>query len=176
MDKITMIDIDKIVPPFFQIRKHLNEETIKTLGASCQREGLLAPIMVRPIGKVEYEIIVGYIRWLAYRDHTTFTRIPSVIKEADDREALRIFAAENFLRDDLSVLESIETNVVMVDMELIDDEEYAAMGEQPVERVRTLLGKLDTAKRNQERGFNVNPEIERTSHKFVRRIQKIFQN
>jgi len=64
----------------------------------------------------------------------------------------------------------------MVDAELIEDKEYASMGKKPADRVKTLLGKLDSMRRNKERGYRANEEIRHTSHKFVRRVEKIFKN
>jgi hypothetical protein len=101
---------------------------------------------------------------------------PISIIKVDDRQALRISAAENVLRDDLSEIKWIETSVMMVDMKRIEDEEYAAMGEQPAERLRFLLRKLDTAKRNQNRGYDGNEEIKNTSNKFIGRLQEILVN
>jgi hypothetical protein len=65
---------------------------------------------------------------------------------------------------------------MIVDMELIDDEAYAAMGEKLTERLRILLSKLDTIRRNQDRGYDVNEEIINTSNKFIGRVEAIFRN
>ncbi len=50
------------------------------------------------------------------------------------------------------------------------------MGEKPTDRVKTLLGKLDSVRRSKERGFNVSEQIKCTSNKFVGRVGKIFAN
>ncbi len=72
--------------------------------------------------------------------------------------------------------ETIEGNVEMVDAELIENREYASMGEKPADRVKTLLGKLKSMRRSKERGYNASKELRHTSHKFVRRVEKIFNN
>ena len=64
----------------------------------------------------------------------------------------------------------------IVDAELIDDKQYAAMGKKPAYRVKALLVKLDSMRRSKERGYDVSEEIGRTSHKFVGRVEKIFKN
>ena len=69
-----------------------------------------------------------------------------------------------------------EIIVEIVDAELIKDQEYGSMGKNPVDRVKTLLGKLDSMRRNQERGYDVSEEIRHTSNKFVGRVEKIFKN
>ncbi len=71
--------------------------------------------------------------------------IPALIVKADDLEARRISAAENLQREDLSAIETIEGNVEMVDVDLIEDaelmedKEYASMGKKPADRVKALF-------------------------------------
>jgi len=98
------------------------------------------------------------------------------IKKATDLEARRISAAENVQREDLSAIETIEGTVEILDAELSEDKEYASMGKNPADRVKTLLGKLDTVRRGKERGFNVTDDIRRTSGKFAGRVAKIFKS
>ena len=74
---------------------------------------------------------------------------------------------------DLSANESIEAVVEIVDAELIRIKEYASMGKNPADRERTLLGKLDSMRRNKERGYNLSEEIGYTSHKFMGRVENI---
>ena len=64
----------------------------------------------------------------------------------DDLQARRVSAAENLQREDLSAIESIEAIAEIVDAELIEDKEYAAMGKTPADRVKTLLGSLDSVR------------------------------
>lgn len=68
-------------------------------------------------------------------------------------------AVENLQRDDLSVIEKIETIVEIVDAELIEDKEYLFMGDNPADRVKTLLGKLDSVRGSQERGSKVSNSL-----------------
>jgi len=53
----------------------------------------------------------------------------------------------------------IEPITKIVDAELIKDREYASMGKKPADRVKVLLGKLDSMRRSKERGYNVNEEL-----------------
>jgi len=102
--------------------------------------------------------------------------IQAQIVIANDLQARRISAAENLQREDLSAIETIEAIVEIVDAELIEDKEYASMGKNPADRVKILLGKLKSMRRSKERGYNVSEELRHTSHKFVRRVEKIFKN
>jgi hypothetical protein len=108
--------------------------------------------------------------------------IPSLIIKADDLEASRISAAENLQREDLSAIETIEAIVeiedvdLIEDAELIEDKQYASMGKNPANRVRALLGKLDTMRRSQERGSDVSGHSKMLSNKFIGQVEKIFKN
>ncbi|MEE9418793.1 MAG: hypothetical protein V3W43_04910, partial [Desulfatiglandaceae bacterium] len=50
------------------------------------------------------------------------------------------------------------------------------MGKTPADRVKTLLGKIDSVRRSRERGFNPAKETKQTSNKFVGRVEEIFNN
>ena len=63
-----------------------------------------------------------------------------------------------------------------MDSELMEDEDYAAMGEKPADRVKTLLGQLDSARRSQVRGSEVSGHSKALSHKFMGQVDKIFKN
>ena len=127
---------------------------------SIQREGLIEPIVVCP-KKDRYELIVGERRFRAVRDYTEMETIQAQIVIAGDLQARRISAAESLQREDLSAIETIEAVVEIVDAdliedaELIEDKEYASMGKNPADRVKTLLGKLDSVRSSQERGSSV---------------------
>ncbi len=139
-----------------------------------QREGLIAPILVRRIGK-RYGLIAGERRVRAIRDHTDMKTIQARIVVADDIEARRLSAAENALREDLTVFEAVEGIVDMVDAELIDDPEYVSMGDNSVDRIRALLGKLDSVRRSEERGSSITDEMGCLSGKFAGQVELIFK-
>ena len=85
-------------------------------------------------------------------------------------------AAENLQRENLSVIETIETIVDLVDAELCDDDEYKLMGNNLLDRVRKLLGKMDTLRRAGERNYTGRDITRQTSHKFMGRVENIFKN
>ncbi len=171
----SLIDVKKIVPSPFQVRKYFDQDKLKELGESIQREGLIEPIVVRRKGR-RYEIIAGERRFRAVRDFTEMKTIPAQIVKATDLEARRMSAAENLQREDLSAIETIEAIVEIVDAELIEDKEYAAMGKKAADRVKTLLGRLDSVRRSQERGSSVSKQSKSLSHKFMGQEEKIFKN
>jgi len=102
--------------------------------------------------------------------------IQAQIVTANNLQARRISAAENLQREDLSAIETIEAVVEIVDAELIGDQEYASMGKNPADRVKALLGKLDSVRRTQERGSSFSRQSKVLSHKFMGQVEKIFKN
>ncbi len=85
-------------------------------------------------------------------------------------------AAENLQRENLSVIETIETIVDLVDSELFGDEMYASMGESAIQRVKNLLAKLDSIRRSSDRGSNISGELDNLFHKFMEQVENIFKN
>jgi len=169
------IDVRKIDPSPYQHRRHFDENKLRELAASIQSEGLIEPISVRPIDK-RYQLIAGERRFRAVRDFTEMETIQAQILIAGDLQSRRIAAAENLQREDLSAIETIEAIVEIMDAELMEDKEYASMGKDPADRVKTLLGKIDSVRRSKGLGYEVGTQARLTSHKFVGSVEQIFQN
>jgi len=170
-----VIDLRKIDPSPYQLRKHFDEDSLKELAASIQREGLIEPIVVRP-KKDRYELIAGERRFRALRDYTSIKTIQAQIVTANNLQARRISAAENLQREDLSAIETIKAVVEIVDAELIEDKEYASMSNKPADRVKTLLGKLDAVRTSKARNSEISREAKLLFYKFVEQVEKIFKN
>jgi len=102
--------------------------------------------------------------------------IHAQVVRVNDLQARRIFAAENMQREDLSSIEIIEAIVEIVDAEMIEDKEYATMGKTPAGRVKTLLDKLDSARRSKDRGYEISDQATMTSHKFMGRVEQMLRN
>jgi len=85
--------------------------------------------------------------------------IAARIVNVNDLQARRMSAVENLKREDLSAIEKIETIVEIVDAELIEDKEYLSMGDNPADRVKTLLGKVDSVRGSQKRGSEVSNSL-----------------
>jgi len=173
--KHCLIDVNKSDPSPFQVRKYFDQDKLKELGESIQREGLIEPLMVRRKGS-RYEIIAGERRFRAVRDFTEMKTIPAQIVKATDLETRRISAAENIQRENLSAIETIEAIVAIVDADLIEDKQYASMGRKPADRVKALLGKLNSIVISKIRGSKVSKEAEGLLHKFMQQVEKIFKN
>lgn len=166
-----LIPIESIEPSPFQHRKHFDSGKLKELGKSIERDGLLQPITVRAIGG-GFELIAGERRWRAIKD--TQNEIEARILDVDDITARRLCAAENIQRDDLSAVEIVGATVEIIDSEMVEDTEYAALGDDASGRVGKLLARLHTAATNKPEVLT--PEAVEFSHKFVTKVEAIFSN
>ncbi len=77
------------------------------LTASVQQHGMLQPIIVRPMGENQYELVAGERR---YKAATTvgMTEIPVVVREMSDAEVMQYALMENLQREDLNPVEETE--------------------------------------------------------------------
>ena len=98
--------VTSISPNPFQPRRRMDEPGLQELAASLRGNGLLQPIIVRPHGE-GYELIAGERRWRAAQI-AGLERIPAVVREATNAEALELALVENLLREDLNPLEEAD--------------------------------------------------------------------
>ena len=80
------------------------QETIDELAASIREHGVLQPVLVRPLGPGQFQLVAGERRWRASQVAGLRT-IPAMIEEIDDETALEIAIIENLQREDLSPLD-----------------------------------------------------------------------
>lgn len=88
----------------YQPRRDFEQSELETLADSIRVQGILQPIVVRPIGKEQYEIIAGERRFRAAKI-VGLEKIPVVVKEVEDAAAMAMALIENMQREDLSPLE-----------------------------------------------------------------------
>ena len=105
-----------------QPRRRLDAETIGGLAESVRAQGLIQPVVVRPLGEGRYELIAGERRWRAARAAGLAT-VPAIVRNADDRESLLLALVENVAREDLSAVEEARAYA------LLQDEFGLALGE-----------------------------------------------
>lgn len=90
-----------------QPRRVFSSEALAELAASIREQGVLQPVLVRPVtggGKASYEIVAGERRWRAAR-LAGLTAIPVLIREVDDEQSLALALIENLQREDLNPME-----------------------------------------------------------------------
>ena len=77
-------------------------------------QGLIQPVVVRPLGEGRYELIAGERRWRAARAAGLAT-IPALVRETDDRESLILALVENVAREDLTAIEEARAYALLQD-------------------------------------------------------------
>ncbi len=102
-----LIALDLIRRGRFQPRRHFDEDRLRELADSIVAQGVVQPIVVRPAGANEYELIAGERRWRAAQ-LAGLGEIPAVIRDVDDQSAMAMGLIENIQRDDLNPLEEAE--------------------------------------------------------------------
>ena len=98
------IPIEYIQPGKYQPRAYFSEESIAELSNSIKAQGIIQPIVLRPIADERYEIIAGERRWRAAQ-LAGLAKVPAVIRTVDDDSALAMSLIENIQREDLNPLE-----------------------------------------------------------------------
>lgn len=103
-DTASTLRVEQLQPGRYQPRTHMDEASLQELAASIRSQGLIQPILVRPIAADRYEIIAGERRWRASQI-AGLTDVPVVIRELPDQAALAVALIENIQREDLNPLE-----------------------------------------------------------------------
>lgn len=96
--------LDALQPGRYQPRSHMDSDALEALAASIREQGLLQPILVRPVGPERYEIIAGERRWRAAR-LAGLEQVPVLVREIPDEATLAVALIENIQREDLNPLE-----------------------------------------------------------------------
>lgn len=89
----------------YQPRRDIDPEALQELAESIKAQGLMQPIVVRPlVGKNQFEIIAGERRWRASQ-LAGLEKIPCLIRDVPDEAALAMALIENIQREDLNPME-----------------------------------------------------------------------
>jgi ParB family transcriptional regulator, chromosome partitioning protein len=109
-DRLASLPLDLLQRGKYQPRVDMRLETLSELADSIKSQGLVQPILVRPLGtrvpgeSQRYEIIAGERRWRAAQ-MAGLAEIPAVIRDVPDESAVSMALIENIQREDLNPLE-----------------------------------------------------------------------
>jgi ParB family chromosome partitioning protein len=109
-DRLTCLPLDILQRGRYQPRSHMDPESLEELAASIRSQGVVQPIVVRPIeattpsGGQRYEIIAGERRWRAAQ-LAQLAEIPAIVRDIPDETAIAVALIENIQREDLNPLE-----------------------------------------------------------------------
>jgi ParB family chromosome partitioning protein len=102
--QLKYVPVELIQRGKYQPRRDINQEALEELAASIRSQGVMQPIVIRPITENKYEIIAGERRWRASQ-LAGLDKIPAVIRDVPDEAAIAMALIENIQREDLNPLE-----------------------------------------------------------------------
>ena len=142
--------ISELQPGKYQPRSIMQEEALHALSQSILKQGVMQPIIVRPVGNNQYEIIAGERRWRAAK-LANLSEVPVIIKNIPDESALAMALIENIQREDLNPLEeAIGIKRLIDEFDMTHEEAADAVGKSRV-TVSNLLRLLTLTKPVQDR-------------------------
>lgn len=101
------LGINEIEPNRDQPRKNFDEKALGELAASIEKNGIIQPLLVRPMTDGSYQLIAGERRWRAAR-MAGLSVVPVTIREMTDEEASVFALIENLQREDLNPVEEAQ--------------------------------------------------------------------
>lgn len=126
--ELTRLPIEYLRPGKYQPRKDMSPDALEELASSIRSQGIIQPIVVRPVGENTYEIVAGERRWRASQ-MAQLDEVPCLIKDVPDEAAVAIALIENIQREDLNAMEEAQAlDRLMKEFELTHAEVAEAVG------------------------------------------------
>ncbi|MFO1468427.1 MAG: ParB/RepB/Spo0J family partition protein [Steroidobacteraceae bacterium] len=119
-DRLATLPLDLLQRGKYQPRSDMRTESLAELADSIKAQGIVQPILVRPVGRPQlgesqrYEIIAGERRWRAAQ-MAGLTEIPAVVREVPDEAAVAMALIENIQRENLNPLEEARALTRLID-------------------------------------------------------------
>jgi len=139
--ELSDIPVDLIRRGKYQPRRDMHPEALEELARSIKAQGVMQPIVVRPIGRtndgkggeeVLYEIIAGERRWRATQQ-AGLDHIPAIVRDVPDEAAIAMALIENIQREDLNAMEeAMALQRLKEEFELTHQEVADAVGKSRV--------------------------------------------
>ncbi|SDZ03954.1 ParB/RepB/Spo0J family partition protein [Nitrosomonas sp. Nm33] len=105
VESLRHLEIDLLQPGKYQPRTSMDQTSLMELSESIKAQGVMQPILVRPVTAERYEIIAGERRWRAAQ-LAGLSQVPVIIREVPDESALAMSLIENIQRENLNPLET----------------------------------------------------------------------
>lgn len=119
------LPINEIMPNPAQPRRYFVDENLRELADSILAQGILQPILVRPVPEGKYQIIAGERRWRA-ANIAGLSVVPVIVRAMNDSEAMAAALIENLQREDLNPMEEAHALASLRETLSISQEELAA--------------------------------------------------
>ena len=148
------IPIDLIQRGRYQPRRDMHPEALEELAASIKSQGVMQPIVVRPISADKYEIIAGERRWRATQI-AGLDSIPAIVRHVPDEAAIAMALIENIQREDLNAMEeALALSRLQQEFDLTHQQVAEAVGKSrtTVTNLLRLMSLRDDVQRMLEHG------------------------
>jgi len=127
-ESLQSLPLDRIGVGKYQPRTHMDEDSLAELALSIKAQGVVQPILVRPVDGGRYEIIAGERRWRA-AERAGLKEVPALVRSVPDQAALALALIENIQREDLNPLEEAQGIARLIsEFRLTHDAAAAAVG------------------------------------------------
>jgi ParB family chromosome partitioning protein len=103
-ESLQTLSVDRVRPGKYQPRTKMDAASLAELALSIKEQGVMQPILVRPVDGGRFEIVAGERRWRAAQQ-AGLREIPALVKNVPDQAALAVALIENIQREDLNPLE-----------------------------------------------------------------------
>ncbi len=113
-EQLRELPIELISPNPQQPRRHFDQDALEALAGSLGERGVLQPVLVRPRPGGKYELVAGERRWRAAQI-AGLERIPAIVREREDAQALEAALVENMAREDLNPIEEARACAALVE-------------------------------------------------------------
>ena len=154
-DQLAILPIEKLQRGEYQPRSHMDQESLQELANSIATQGIIQPILVRPLGEIgsgkaaeQYEIIAGERRWRAAQ-LAQLDEVPVIVRELPDEATLAVALIENIQRENLNPIEeAVGLKRLMDEFSLTHQQAAESVGRSrsAVSNLLRLLGLNEQAK------------------------------
>ena len=103
-ESLLNLPVARIRPGKYQPRTRMDQQALAELAASIRSQGLMQPLLVRPVDRDRYELIAGERRWRA-APMAGLEEVPALVREVHDDAALAMSLIENIQRENLNPME-----------------------------------------------------------------------
>ncbi len=103
-EALLTLPVSRIRPGRYQPRTKMDQQALAELAASIRSQGLMQPLLVRPVDRDRYELVAGERRWRAAQ-MAGLDEVPALVREIPDEAALAMSLIENIQRENLNPME-----------------------------------------------------------------------
>jgi ParB family chromosome partitioning protein len=142
LESLRDLPLESIRPNPRQPRREFDEQALLALSESIRARGILQPVVVRPLGEEQYELVAGERRLRAARI-AELTTVPAIVRETEDSARLELALMENMAREDLNPVDEARACATLVEDLGLTKEELGRRVSRSRVAVSNLIRLLD---------------------------------